>query len=133
MIEKVKDIKLILKFVKKYFPNFIYKDDPYEKMFCYWQNNKIIGFISYSIIYERAELNYIVCDEKYRRCGVGQRMLDYVLRDLKNNMVENFSLEVNVNNNVAINFYLKNGFEIKAIRSNYYEDGDAYLMVRIVR
>lgn len=133
MIEKVKDIKLILKFVKKYFPNFIYKDDPYEKMFCYRQNNKIIGFISYSVIYERAELNYIVCDEKYRRCGVGQRMLDYVLRDLKNNMVENFSLEVNVNNKVAIKFYLKNKFEIKATRHNYYADGDAYLMVREVR
>ena len=55
----------------------------------------------------RAELNYIVTDEQYRRKGIGQKLLDYAIEDLKNNMVENFSLEVNVNNKVAIKFYLK--------------------------
>ena len=85
------------------------------------------------MIYERAELNYIVTDEKYRRCGVAQKLLDYTLDDLKNNMVENFSLEVNVNNKEAISFYLKNGFKIKATRNNYYENNDAYLMVLEVK
>lgn len=133
MIEKVNDINLVLEFVKSYFPKYDCADDPYEKLFCYKENNKVVGFISYSIIYERAELNYIVTDLKYRRCGIGQRLLDYALSDLKNNMVENFSLEVNVNNEEAIHFYLKNGFKIKATRSNYYEDGDAYLMVLEVK
>ena len=133
MIEKVNDINLILPFIKKYFPSFNYEENPYEKMFCYKGGGEIIGFISYSIIYERAELNYIVTDTQYRRCGIGQKLLDYALDNLKNNMVENCSLEVNENNKVAINFYLKNGFEIKAVRSNYYEDGDAYLMVLEVK
>lgn len=133
MIEKVNDINLVLAFVKKYFPKYDYTESPYEKLFCYKENNKVVGFISYSIIYERAELNYIVTDLKYRRCGIGQKLLNYALSDLKNNMVENFSLEVNVNNKEAINFYLKNDFQIKATRSNYYEDGDAYLMVLEVK
>ena len=133
MIEKVNDLDLVLPFIRKYFLNFRYDSNPYERMFCYKKNNKIIGFISYSIIYERAELNYIVVDEEYRRKGIAQKLLDFVLADLKNNMVENFSLEVNVNNKNAISFYLKNGFEIKATRSNYYEDGDAYLMVLEVK
>lgn len=133
MIEKVNDINLVLPFIKNYFPHFSYDNNPYEKMFCYKKNNKIIAFISYSIIYERAELNYIATDIKYRRCGIGQKLLDYALDDLKNNMVENFSLEVNMNNKVAISFYLKNGFQIKAVRSNYYENGDAYLMVLEVK
>ena len=133
MIEKVNDLDLVLPFIRKYFLNFRYDSNPYERMFCYKKNNKIIGFISYSIIYERAELNYIVVDEEYRRKGIAQKLLDFVLADLKNNMVENFSLEVNVNNKDAIKFYLKNGFEIKTVRSNYYEDGDAYLMVLEVK
>ena len=133
MIEKVNDLDLVLPFIRKYFLNFRYDSNPYERMFCYKKNNKIIAFISYSIIYERAELNYIVVDEEYRRKGIAQKLLDFVLADLKNNMVENFSLEVNVNNKDAIKFYLKNGFEIKTVRSNYYEDGDAYLMVLEVK
>ena len=60
-------------------------------------------------------------------------IFSFALDDLKNNMVENFSLEVNVNNKVAIKFYLKNGFEIKTVRSNYYKDSDAYLMVLEVK
>lgn len=133
MIEKVNDINLVLPFIKEYFPNYTVENSPYEKFFCYKEGDNIIGFISYSVIYERAELNYIVTDEQYRRKGIGQKLLDYAIEDLKNNMVENFSLEVNVNNKVAIKFYLKNKFEIKATRHNYYADGDAYLMVREVR
>lgn len=133
MIEKVNDLNLVLPFIKNYFPHFSYNKNPYEKMFVYKDDDNIIGFISYSVIYERAELNYIVTDFKYRRRGIGQKMIDYAMDDLKNNMVENFSLEVNVNNKEAIDFYFKNGFEIKATRSNYYEDGDAYLMVLEVK
>ena len=133
MIEKISNLNLILPFIKKYFPSFKFNNNPYEKLFCYKKNNEIIGFISYSVIYERAELNYIVTDEKYRRRGIAQKLLDYTLDDLKNNMVENFSLEVNVNNKDAIKLYLKNGFEIKTVRSNYYKDSDAYLMVLEVK
>lgn len=133
MIEKVNDINLILPFIKKYFPNYMVEKSPYEKMFCYKENEQVIGFISYSVIYERAELNYIVTDKQYRRKGIAQKLLDFATSDLKNNMVENFSLEVNVNNEVAIKFYLKNKFEIRATRHNYYVDGDAYLMIKEVR
>lgn len=133
MIEKVNDINIVLSFVKKHFPQYNLEKSPYEKILCYKEMDNIIGFISYSLIYERAELNYIVVDEQYRRKGIAQALMDYAINDLKNNMVENFSLEVNVNNNIAIEFYLKNKFEIKAIRHNYYADGDAYLMVRKVR
>lgn len=133
MIELVDDLDLVLPFIRKYFLNFRYDSNPYERMFCYKKNNKIIAFISYSIIYERAELNYIVVDEKYRGKGIAQKLLDFALDDLKNNMVENFSLEVNVNNKDAIKLYLKNGFEIKTVRSNYYKDSDAYLMVLEVK
>lgn len=133
MIEKVDEINLVLPFISEFFPNYTVENSPYENIYCYKIGDKIVGFISYSVIYERAELNYIAIHEQYRRKGIGQILLNYAVNNLINNMVENFSLEVNVNNKVAINFYLKNKFEIKATRHNYYADGDAYLMVRKVR
>ncbi len=133
MIERINDFSLVLPFAKKYFPDFVLQNDPFERGLCFKTNNRIVGFISYSIIYERAELNYIVTDEFYRRKGIAQEMFNEALRDLKNNMVENFSLEVSVNNKVAISFYLKNGFEIRAVRKKYYDGSDAYLMVLEVK
>ena len=132
MIEKVNDINEIISFIKKFFPQYSF-NDTFEQLLCFKLFNKVVGFISYSIIYDRAELNYIGVTEEYRRQGIAQRLFDYVLDDLKKNKTQNISLEVSINNDGAINFYLKNGFEIKSIRSNYYTDGDAYLMVKDLR
>ena len=129
MIEKVKDTNLILPFIKKFFSNYVLQEDPYEEIICCKIDGRVVGFISYSIIYERAELNYIAVDKSYRGRVIAQKLLDYVLEELKNNMVENFSLEVSVDNLAAIKFYLKNDFKIKAIRKKYYDGVDAYLMV----
>lgn len=131
MIEKINNIKEIEQFILKYFPNFSITNDPFEKCYIYKIKNKNIGFISYSIIYERAELNYIVVSEDYRLKGIGQKLLNFCIKDLKNNKVKTISLEVNKNNK-AVNFYLKNNFKIETIRKQYYGKEDAYLMIKKV-
>ena len=96
--------------------------------------NKIIGFIDYSILYERAELNYIfICDE-YKKQGYASKLMDYMLNDLKDNNVLSITLEVNVNNEKAINLYKKMGFNVINKRLNYYPNGeDGFLMYREVK
>ncbi len=131
MIENINNIKEIEQFILKYFPNFSITNDPFEKCYIYKIKNKNIGFISYSIIYERAELNYIVVSEDYRLKGIGQKLLNFCIEDLKKNKVKAISLEVNKNNK-AVNFYLKNNFKIEAIRKQYYGKEDAYLMIKKV-
>ncbi len=131
MIENINNIKEIEQFILKYFPNFSITSDPFEKCYIYKIKNKSIGFISYSIIYERAELNYIVVSEDYRLKGIGQKLLNFCIEDLKKNKVKTISLEVNKNNE-AVNFYLKNNFKIEAIRKQYYGKEDAYLMIKKV-
>ena len=129
MIEIIDDINLVLSFIRNFFPQYSGSDNPFEKIICYKVDDKVIGFMSYSIIYENADINYIAVDLDYRRKGVAQKMFEYALSDLKNNMVEKFSLEVRADNKEAINFYLKNGFKIVAIRKKYYGECDGYLMV----
>lgn len=120
--------KEILNFIIKYFPNYKISSDPFEKVYAYFDGD-IIGFISFSSIYERCEINYIAVREDYRRKGIAQRLLDYCFN---NNDFESISLEVRADNLAAINFYLKNGFEKVSTRDKYYGNVDAVMMVKKV-
>ncbi len=122
---KPKEIENIL---QKYFET--YKaNDIYEKILIY-EDKKIKGIISYSIIYERAEINYIVTINEYRKQGIGTKLLNEALKNIIKSKCKIVSLEVNNTNTSAINLYLKQGFVKKAIRKNYYKNGDALLMIK---
>lgn len=118
----------VLDFILKFFPKYKISSDPFEKVYVYY-DSKIIGFISCSIIYDRCEINYIGVEKDFRRRGIAQKLLDYVIN---NNNFDSISLEVRKDNIEAINFYLKNGFEKVSIRKNYYGNVDGYLMVKKV-
>ena len=78
-------------------------------------------------MYERMEINYIFVKEEYRKNNIGYELIKYMI---DNNEFDNITLEVNVNNDCAINLYKKHGFEIIGIREKYYNGIDGYLMER---
>ena len=129
MIKEV-DRNKVYKLLKKYFPSYEV-NDPFEKILIY-EEAEIEGLISYSLIYERAEINYIVTFEKYKRRGVAKKLLNKALEDMVENCCEIVTLEVEINNKPAINLYQSYGFKIEAIRKNYYQGKDAYLMSKEV-
>ncbi len=103
-------------------------NNPFSKCLIYLENNTIIAFIDYSIIYEKIEINYIFVKEEYRRKNIASKLLSYLI---KNNLdKENITLEVNINNIKAINLYKKFNFKEVAIRKNYYGNSDGILMER---
>ena len=99
----------------------------YIKYIGYFKD-ELIGFVSYSIIYDRAEIEYIAVYEQYRNKKIGSSLLEYVIEACKDCI--NITLEVNKNNIEAINLYKKYDFNIEAIRKNYYKDNDGYLMIK---
>ena len=101
----------------------------FNKVLGFYINSNLVGFLDYSIIYERSEINYIFVKEEYRRKNIAYTLLKYII---DNYNYENITLEVNVNNNKAINLYQKLGFKIIAIRPKYYNGIDGYLMERRV-
>lgn len=119
MLEEIKDKELTYNLLKKHFKNYKISDDPFEKAVTYTQNG-IIGIVSYSIIYDRGEINYIVVSSEEHRQGIGSELLNY-------------ALEVSEENIPAINLYLKKGFIKQSVRENYYQNKDAYLMVKDLR
>ena len=109
----------------------IIDNDPFSKFIVCLENDEIIGFLSYSIIYERAEINYIFVLESYRSKKVASKMLDYMIKTCK--ICDNITLEVRKSNNIAISLYKKYGFKEVATRENYYNDEDGILMMLVVK
>lgn len=99
----------------------------FNHVLAYREDNVIIGFLDYSVMYERAEINYIFVKEKYRNKKIGSLLLDDMIKKIGD---KELSLEVNVENINAIKLYKKFEFQIVSIRKGYYDGIDAYLMVR---
>lgn len=97
----------------------------FNKVIGYYLENKLVGYLDYSVIYEKIEINYIFVINEYRRKYIAYNLIKYVIDNYK---FENITLEVNVNNIGAINLYKKLGFKIINIRKNYYDGIDGYLM-----
>ncbi|MBQ9181946.1 MAG: GNAT family N-acetyltransferase [Bacilli bacterium] len=102
-------------------------ENAFTKKICYIKNNVVLGFIQYSIYYDRAELDYIVVEKKHRNKGVASSLIKFMIEECKKNKCKNITLEVKCTNNSAIKLYEKHNFIKVATRKNYYKNIDAYL------
>lgn len=101
-------------------------NNPYAKVLIIKDNNTIIGYLYYSDIYERVEINQIEIDFFHRNCGYGKKLMDYLI----NTIDKDITLEVNEKNIYAIKLYESVNFKKVAIRKNYYNGVDGILMER---
>ncbi len=132
MIRKItsKDYPIIKKYYKLFNFSFTPDYDPFKKVFVYELDSNVVGFIDYSIIYERVELNYIYVNEGYRNKKIASKLMNWMIDDAISSGCENITLEVSISNLKAINLYEKNGFIKQAIRPNYYQASDGILMMK---
>lgn len=103
------------------------KINPFAKYLLYIESNEIIGYLYYSDIYDRVEINQIEVEEIHRNCGIGTKLL----KKLIDSVQKDITLEVKIDNIPAIKLYKKFNFEEKAIRKGYYKGKDGILMERI--
>ena len=77
-------------------------------------------------------IDNVVVAERFRGCGVAQKMLTELLARGEAQGIEAFTLEVRVNNAPAIHVYEKFGFVSEGIRPKFYEKPveDAAIMWR---
>ena len=90
------------------------------------EDNEIMGYIYYSDIYDRAEINQIEINFIHRNCGKGSKLVEKMISVVD----KNITLEVKIDNIPAIKLYKKYGFEQVAIRKGYYNGVDGILMER---
>lgn len=101
-------------------------DNDFLKTLVY-EDGFIKGVLVYQYIYNRAEIDYIIVDNNYRKLGIATKLLKYLEDSYK---LDNITLEVRESNKEAINFYLKNGFKEVTRRKNYYKEEDGILMIK---
>ena len=104
------------------------KSNPFLRRIEYIIDNKSVGYLEYSLIYDRMEIDNIQVLEEYRNNGIGTKLMSYLVSLAISLRVINITLEVRVSNNIAINLYKKFGFREVAIRKYYYGDEDGILM-----
>lgn len=103
------------------------------KLFVEKENGEIVSFGSVWLMFENCDIVNIAVKPNYQRQGYGQKMLDRLIQEAKDNDCEFVHLEVRYNNEPAKSLYTKNGFEIVRTRKSYYSNGDdCFDMVRTV-
>ncbi|WP_253288064.1 ribosomal protein S18-alanine N-acetyltransferase [Anaerostipes sp. MSJ-23] len=96
-----------------------------------WRDrNRISGYIMAEHILEQGELQRIAIVPFIRSMGIGTLFLQEFRERYRKMGVETIYLEVRESNNIARNFYKKNGFEEHGRRPKYYTNPmeDAILM-----
>lgn len=106
--------------------------NPFARRLEYVMNNEVIGYLEYSLIYDRIEIDNFSVLEEYRNQGIGTKLMSYLVSLAISLRVVNVTLEVRVSNNIAINLYKKFGFREVALRKYYYGDEDGILMEKQV-
>ena len=107
-----------------------FSTNPYLKIITYVEKDKIIGFLLYSLIYDRIEIEQFEVITKERGRGIGDKLLNYLIEKYKDSDIKNITLEVKEDNIAAINLYKKYGFKKVSTREKYYDGIKGLLMER---
>ncbi|HVU48249.1 MAG TPA: ribosomal protein S18-alanine N-acetyltransferase [Terracidiphilus sp.] len=94
------------------------------------QSREVVGFIIASLVLPEAELETIAVAPERQRQGIGARLLEKLVHELKAAGAEELHLEVRASNQPAIRFYRSENFRQTGVRPRYYVDPeeDAVLM-----
>ena len=105
-----------------------FSTNPYLKILTYSENNKVVGFLLYSLIYDRIEIEQFEVLKAYQNRHIGSKLLEHLIDKYKGKNIKNITLEVKKDNLKAKNIYLNHNFVIICKRNSYYDGIDALLM-----
>ncbi len=120
--------KITNSFINKNYLLNEFNNNPYAKCLILEEDNQVIGYLYYSDIYERLEINQIEIKDSKRSNGNATKLLNYLIK----NSNKDITLEVRIDNKEAIGLYKKFDFVEISIRKGYYKGIDGILMERKV-
>ena len=88
----------------------------------------LVGICVFQKLFKEAQINYFSIHPKFKRKGLGKKLLTKTLVYCINIKIEKILLEVSKNNLEALCFYKYFGFETINVRKNYYLDGSDALL-----
>lgn len=90
---------------------------------------QIAGYLCSWLICGELQIQNLATSPDFRRRGIGQMLVEYVINRSRREGLSSAWLEVREDNQAAIKLYLSCGFELQGRRKKYYQDGmDALLL-----
>lgn len=77
---------------------------------------------------DKAHIESIAVDQKYRKNGVGQVLMNWAEDVCRQKEIDAIRLEVRPSNTDARDFYTKKGYKVVGREKNFYGDEDALVM-----
>lgn len=103
--------------------------NPFSQYIIAKLNNEIVGFAGVIDTVDQLEITNIVVKKDFRKNGIGNELLEKLIKLAKEKDKEKITLEVNNTNLAAIKLYEKNGFKNVGFRKKYYNNTyDANIM-----
>ncbi|MBI3016550.1 MAG: ribosomal protein S18-alanine N-acetyltransferase [Deltaproteobacteria bacterium] len=104
--------------------------NPSQSLYVAQKEKDVVGYMAFWKILDEVHILNLCVALPYRKEGIGGQLLQFCLNQYSVSNVGLFSLEVRQSNKKAQHLYQKFGFEIKAIRKNYYPNHeDAFVMI----
>jgi [ribosomal protein S18]-alanine N-acetyltransferase len=85
-------------------------------------DGRAAAFCTIWVIADEVHINNLAVDPAWRGRGLGQALLEFILRLWSGLGAERATLEVRRSNETAINLYAKLGFTVAGIRREYYTE-----------
>ncbi len=86
------------------------------------ERDHVVGYIFAQLIPPEGEILNVAVDPAYRRKGIGSRLIETLLGDLRGRCVETVFLEVRKSNTAARATYRSLGFQAVGQRAGYYRN-----------
>lgn len=97
-------------------------DNPISLWLVAMDGENLAGYIGSQSVLGEADMMNVAVDPRYRRKGIGQKLITNLIAALQDRGVGSLTLEVRVSNTGAIALYQKLGFAEKGRRRNYYRN-----------
>ena len=101
MIEEITNSSFLSPILSIEYVDNEFNSNPFAHFVVYKNNGIILGYLYYSLIYDRIEINQFEVLEEYRNKKIGSSLLDYLV-NLGN---YDITLEVRIDNFSAIHLY----------------------------
>ena len=97
-----------------------------KSIWSYWvvavEDEQVVGYVGSQSSIDETDVMNIAVHPDWRRRGIAESLIDYLIKDLKNRGSHALMLEVRVSNDPAIALYEKLGFRQVGLRKNYYRN-----------
>lgn len=93
----------------------------YAHYFVAEEDGEIAGYCGVRNMAGEGEISNVAVAEKYRRKGIGRKLMEYMLKEAPSFGIGDLTLEVRVSNTPAISLYESLGFHKEGVRPGFYE------------